>query len=307
MPAKILVVDDEPDIEPLIRQKFRKKMRRKEFQFSFACNGVDALEKLQADSDIDMVLTDINMPKMDGLALLMKLAADYPAIKTVILSAYGDMNNIRAAMNLGAFDFLTKPIDFQDLEIKRGRYGGISPKGEKTKRSTVSQTGQTNKSKKNKKKSDTRIFVGNSIATPSMTRVVMPRPQSLKNKTLQTKSTETLNLEDKTVPTDRIIEVPKNDGWKHYNKNQYVINGIKFRSTMKTNTFIHVLKNVFGAEEKEDGRIKFQGKIWDCSNEDIEKKKKMMFHCFGASKVLEPDSKTNTDNDEKTNDSGNIG
>ncbi len=117
MPAKILVVDDEPDIEPLIRQKFRKKIRHKELQFSFACNGVDALEKLQADSDIDMVLTDINMPQMDGLALLMKLAADYPMIKAVILSAYGDMDNIRAAMNLGAFDFLTKPIDFQDLEI----------------------------------------------------------------------------------------------------------------------------------------------------------------------------------------------
>jgi len=117
MPAKILVVDDELDIEPLIRQKFRKKIRRKELQFSFACNGLDALEKLQVNSDIDMVLTDINMPKMDGLALLMKLAADYPGIKTVILSAYGDMNNIRAAMNLGAFDFLTKPIDFQDLEI----------------------------------------------------------------------------------------------------------------------------------------------------------------------------------------------
>ncbi|MEQ9552787.1 MAG: SpoIIE family protein phosphatase [Coleofasciculus sp. G3-WIS-01] len=117
MPAKILVVDDEPDLEPLIRQKFRKKIRQKELQFIFACNGVDALEKLSSDSDIDMVLTDINMPQMDGLALLMKLAADYPVIKAVILSAYGDMDNIRAAMNLGAFDFLTKPINFQDLEI----------------------------------------------------------------------------------------------------------------------------------------------------------------------------------------------
>ncbi|MFP5268908.1 SpoIIE family protein phosphatase [Coleofasciculus sp.] len=117
MPAKILVVDDEPDLEPLIRQKFRKKIRQKELQFIFACNGVDALDKLSSDSDIDMVLTDINMPQMDGLALLMKLAADYPVIKAVILSAYGDMDNIRAAMNLGAFDFLTKPINFQDLEI----------------------------------------------------------------------------------------------------------------------------------------------------------------------------------------------
>lgn len=117
MPAKILVVDDEPDLEVLIRQKFRKKIRRQELQFIFARNGVDALETLHAQPDIDMVLTDINMPQMDGLALLMKLAADYPEVKTVILSAYGDLDNIRAAMNLGAFDFLTKPIDFQDLEI----------------------------------------------------------------------------------------------------------------------------------------------------------------------------------------------
>lgn len=117
MPAKILVVDDEPDLEPLIRQKFRKKIRQQELQFVFAQNGVEALEKMQAEPDIDMVLTDINMPQMDGLALLTKLAEQYPTVKTVILSAYGDIENIRRAMNLGAFDFLTKPIDFQDLEI----------------------------------------------------------------------------------------------------------------------------------------------------------------------------------------------
>jgi PAS domain S-box-containing protein len=117
MPAKILVVDDEPDLESLIRQKFRKKIRQQELQFVFAHNGVEALEKLQAQPDIDMVLTDINMPQMDGLALLTKLSEQYPTIKVVILSAYGDIENIRKAMNLGAFDFLTKPIDFQDLEI----------------------------------------------------------------------------------------------------------------------------------------------------------------------------------------------
>lgn len=117
MPAKILVVDDEPDLESLIRQKFRKKIRQNELQFVFAQNGVDAIEKLQTEPDIDMVLTDINMPQMDGLALLTRLSEQYPIIKTVILSAYGDIENIRKAMNLGAFDFLTKPIDFQDLEI----------------------------------------------------------------------------------------------------------------------------------------------------------------------------------------------
>ena len=117
MPAKILVVDDEPDLKLLIRQKFRKKIRRQELLFIFAQNGVDALEKLHAQPDIDMVLTDINMPEMDGLTLLTHLAQDYPTTKAVILSAYGDMENIRKAMNLGAFDFLTKPIDFQDLDI----------------------------------------------------------------------------------------------------------------------------------------------------------------------------------------------
>ena len=114
---KILVVDDEPDLEPLIRQKFRKKIRQNELLFIFARNGAEALEKLQAEPDIDMVLTDLNMPGMDGLTLLTKLAEQYPTIKPVILSAYGDMENIRKAMNLGAFDFLTKPLNFQDLEI----------------------------------------------------------------------------------------------------------------------------------------------------------------------------------------------
>ncbi|MEQ9484275.1 response regulator [Coleofasciculus sp. F4-SAH-05] len=117
MPAKILVVDDEPDLALLIRQKFRKKIRRQELQFMFARNGKDALETLHAQPDIDMVLTDINMPEMDGLILLTHLAQNYPTTKAVILSAYGDMENIRKAMNLGAFDFLTKPIDFRDLEI----------------------------------------------------------------------------------------------------------------------------------------------------------------------------------------------
>ncbi|NMG09447.1 AAA-like domain-containing protein [Brasilonema sp. UFV-L1] len=117
MPAKILVVDDEPDLEPLLCQAFRKKIRQKQFQLIFAKNGLQALEKLQADPDIDMVLTDIYMPEMDGLSLLTKLNELYPIIKAVIVSAYGDIENIRTAMNRGAFDFLTKPINFQDLEI----------------------------------------------------------------------------------------------------------------------------------------------------------------------------------------------
>lgn len=117
MPAQILVVDDEPDLEHLIRQKFRKQIRQKEFEFFFANNGVEALSQLELHPEIDMVLTDINMPEMDGLTLLAKLSELYPTVKAVIISAYGDMENIRAAMNRGAFDFLTKPIVLQDLEI----------------------------------------------------------------------------------------------------------------------------------------------------------------------------------------------
>lgn len=115
-PAKILVVDDEVELERLIRQRFRKKIKAKEFDFLFAADGMEALSRLQA-SPVDMVLTDINMPRMDGLTLLTRLAEIDRTLKAVVISAYGDLSNIRKAMNRGAFDFLTKPIDFQDLEI----------------------------------------------------------------------------------------------------------------------------------------------------------------------------------------------
>ncbi len=113
----ILVVDDEPDLSWLIRQKFRKRIRSKEIVFSFAGDGIEALERLAEDPSIDIVLADINMPRMDGLTLLDRLG-DWPhPLKVVIVSAYGDMSNIRTAMNRGAFDFITKPIDFSDLEL----------------------------------------------------------------------------------------------------------------------------------------------------------------------------------------------
>jgi sigma-B regulation protein RsbU (phosphoserine phosphatase) len=118
MHHKILVVDDEPDLEILIRQKFRKQIREGEFHFEFAQNGVQALQKLEEHRDITVVLSDINMPEMDGLTLLQRInEKNNPVLKSVIISAYGDMENIRAAMNRGAFDFLTKPIDFSDLEL----------------------------------------------------------------------------------------------------------------------------------------------------------------------------------------------
>lgn len=117
MPSKILVVDDEADLEYLICQKFRKKIRQGEIEFFFANNGLEALSQLKAQPDIDIVITDINMPQMDGLTLLTELSERYPTVKAIIISAYGDLENIRAAMNRGAFDFLTKPLNLQDLEI----------------------------------------------------------------------------------------------------------------------------------------------------------------------------------------------
>jgi adenylate cyclase len=115
--AKILVADDEVDLEMLIKQKFRQKIREQEYEFIFAVNGKDALEKIQLHPDVDIVLSDINMPEMDGLTLLSRLGESSPLIKSVIVSAYGDMDNIRTAMNRGAFDFITKPINFEDLSV----------------------------------------------------------------------------------------------------------------------------------------------------------------------------------------------
>ncbi len=117
MPHRILVVDDEPDLESLISQRFRKRIRSEELAFVFAGHGEEALAKLTEHGNLDIVLTDINMPVMDGLTLLTRLREGHPLIRSVIVSAYGDMQNIRTALNRGAFDFVTKPIDFQDLEI----------------------------------------------------------------------------------------------------------------------------------------------------------------------------------------------
>ncbi len=113
-----MVVDDESDLEPLILQKFRQQIHKKKYDFVFAQNGLEALSKLIELPDIGIILSDINMPEMDGLTLLTKLKElKNPGLKTVMVSAYGDMENIRTAMNRGAFDFVTKPINFEDLEI----------------------------------------------------------------------------------------------------------------------------------------------------------------------------------------------
>ena len=114
---KILVVDDEPDVEPLIMQRMRRDIRRRKYEFVFAQNGIEAIDVLNQNEDIDMVISDINMPQMDGLTLLGQISEINPNIRSIIVSAYGDMKNIRTAMNRGAFDFVTKPLDFGDLRV----------------------------------------------------------------------------------------------------------------------------------------------------------------------------------------------
>ena len=114
---KILVVDDEPDLEPLVLQRMRRRIRTGQYSFVFAQNGVEALERLRQEENIDMVISDINMPQMDGLTLLEQIPKVDPNVRSIIISAYGDMKNIRTAMNRGAFDFVTKPLDFDDLQI----------------------------------------------------------------------------------------------------------------------------------------------------------------------------------------------
>ena len=114
---KILVVDDEKSHEDLITQRFTQKEFMRNHEFIFALNGLRALELINTHPDIEIALLDINMPEMDGLTLLEKIRDTKPLLRVIMLSAYSDMNNIRAAMNMGAYDFITKPIDMKDLEL----------------------------------------------------------------------------------------------------------------------------------------------------------------------------------------------
>src|SRR3954465_168545 len=116
-PAKILAVDDETDFEQLIRQRFRRQIRAQEMEFRFAHHGEEALSVLEREPDVELLLLDINMPVMDGLTLLSELRSRQSPVRAIIVSAYGDMANIRTGMNRGAFDFVTKPVDLNDLEL----------------------------------------------------------------------------------------------------------------------------------------------------------------------------------------------
>jgi sigma-B regulation protein RsbU (phosphoserine phosphatase) len=116
MPSSILIVDDEADLELLVLHNFRRRIAAGELAFLFAANGEEALRVLQAHPAVELIVTDINMPVMDGLTLLARVSELDRLLRVVIVSAYDDLDNIRTAMNRGAYDFLTKPIDFADVE-----------------------------------------------------------------------------------------------------------------------------------------------------------------------------------------------
>lgn len=121
MSTKILIVDDEPLLKSLILQKFKSQINNKDMEFLFANNGIEALQTFHGDEDVGIIFTDLNMPEMDGLTLLSHLLKQERFYRAVVISAYGDMSNIRAAMNQGATDFITKPIDLSDLETTINR------------------------------------------------------------------------------------------------------------------------------------------------------------------------------------------
>ena len=124
--AKILAVDDEPDFEVLLKQRFRREIRANEYAFRFARHGEEALAALAEDPEIELLLLDINMPVMDGLTLLSELQHRQIPVRAIIVSAYGDMANIRTAMNRGAFDFVTKPVDFDQLKAQLRQLTSVS-------------------------------------------------------------------------------------------------------------------------------------------------------------------------------------
>jgi CheY-like chemotaxis protein len=117
---KIIVIDDEKDIQILFRQKFRKEIRSGTLQFHFALSGEEGLQYLQLNgtTDIYLILSDINMPGMSGLELLQEIKKQYPGLTVYIITAYGDDYNYREAIARGCDDYLTKPLNFEDLKDK---------------------------------------------------------------------------------------------------------------------------------------------------------------------------------------------
>ena len=117
MTARILVVDDEPDMQELFRQNFRREIRKDLYRFDFALSGETALEVLEGQEPprVVLVLSDINMPGMSGIELLAKIRQAWPEVDVFMITAYGDATTEQRARELGAARFLTKPVDFKHL------------------------------------------------------------------------------------------------------------------------------------------------------------------------------------------------
>ncbi|MDR1267831.1 MAG: SpoIIE family protein phosphatase [Holosporales bacterium] len=115
MVAHILIVDDEPDTEPLFSQSFSAQVESGQYRLFFAKNGVEALNILQETPEMDIAITETHLPVMDGLTLIGHIVEQYPLMRSIVVSAYSDLSNLRAVMNKGAHDFVLKPVDFEDL------------------------------------------------------------------------------------------------------------------------------------------------------------------------------------------------
>ena len=114
--TKILIVDDEPDLDRLMRLRLRRRVRAGQIELLSARNGVEALDVLAAHADVSLAICDINMPQMDGLTLLERLQRQHPDVRAIMISAYSDSTHRRSALIRGAIDFLCKPLDFRALE-----------------------------------------------------------------------------------------------------------------------------------------------------------------------------------------------
>ena len=120
MTVSILVVDDEPDVADLFRQRFRREVRQGDYVMHFAASGEQALEQLagEIEPQLIVILSDINMPGMDGLTLLHEVKRRFPDLPVMMITAYGDDERRRRAAESGASEFLTKPVDFDLLKAQ---------------------------------------------------------------------------------------------------------------------------------------------------------------------------------------------
>lgn len=124
MAIKLLVVDDEQDIELLFRQRLRRLLKEGIIEIKFAFSGEEAINYLNEleQPDIALILSDINMPGMSGFELLQRVKAKFPDLKVMMITAYGDDEHQNKARSLGADDFLSKPLDFKELEVRLQQY-----------------------------------------------------------------------------------------------------------------------------------------------------------------------------------------